>query len=111
MTLFKKTSLVLLLLSSFIGLSVQGQESSEANSDFPFGRNTGEVHGIDYDNKTIIINDFTYHMPINFSVADTYGKQANRYAIKVGSKVEYFAEQSKNRRVFYIQWLKIKKNR
>jgi|GEM_PF-2340291 len=109
MLLLKQSkNIVLILLCLMAGIAV-AQDDMSGESGYPKGHKIGVVDALQHKHNIIVINDFSYLMPLNFKVSDDRGKLVNRFAIKAGDKVEYFAENAVIGSGVQVTWLKIKK--
>lgn len=92
----------------FFVISLQASAQSEF-VDARLGEHSGEVNIIHYEDRTIVIDDVVYLMPLNFKVYDKHSRTVNRYAIKIREMVDFYVDSGPVENQLYIKWLKIKK--
>ncbi|MBB6523826.1 hypothetical protein [Pseudoteredinibacter isoporae] len=95
----------LMLIVSMV--SVLAQSYDEHGSVQLVGVLRGTIDYVHHDKKQLVIDDRRLTMPLNFKVSDVRGKSSNRFALKTGQNVEFFARYEKSSNTFYVDWLKL----
>jgi len=71
------------------------------------GETRGELHYIYHEKQMLVIQDQAYKMALNLKVFNLKGKPVNRYALKEGQNLHYFAEYSTSSNEYIVTSIKI----
>lgn len=83
--------------------------SVEVNAVELTGDTHGELHYIYHDQQLVVIQDQAYRMALNLKVFDANGKLANRFALRPGLSLRYFAKYQAETREYIVTKIEILK--
>ena len=88
-----KFLIVLVTAISFLGYAHWGVASDLVDTQPVklWGDLRGRLDDIHHDKQVLVVNDQVYRMALNLKVVDERGKLANRYALKVGQSLSFYA--------------------
>lgn len=83
--------------------------SIQVNAVELIGDTRGELEYIYHDQQMVVIQDQAYRMALNLKVFDVKGKLVNRFALKEGLILRYFAKYQSESSEFIVTKIEILK--